>query len=254
MSYDFDLAGKVALVTGASSGLGLRAAKALGEQGARVVLAARRREIIEEVAKQIVDAGGRAYAVSLDVSNIADVRAAAEHIKRTVGPIDILVNNAGVSRQVLLDDVDETYFDWIFNTNVRGAFFVAQSVARQMVKHKIEGRIINIASVAAAAAFPNLTVYGMSKAAVAQMTRALALELAPHGINVNCIAPGYIPTGISPNFPNTAGGKFMIGNLPRHRGGVPEDLDAALLMFCSVTRSRLITGTVLPVDDGYWVI
>ena len=254
MSYDFGLNGKIALVTGASSGLGLRGARVLAEQGAHVVLAARRGEVIEEIAGEIRQAGGEATPVVLDMTSLDSIRHGVDQIIGSVGAIDILVNNAGVSRQVELDAVDEDYYDWIFNTNVKGPFFLAQKVIRQMIEKGIPGRIVNIASTAAYGALPNLAVYGMSKAAIVQMTKALALEVADHDINVNCIAPGYIPTAISPQFPETPAGKQMISTLPRHRPGSPEDMDAALLTLCSASASRLITGALLSVDDGYSVI
>lgn len=254
MAFNFELDAKVALVTGASSGLGMRAAKVLAAQGAHVILAARRADVIDALRAEIAAEGGISHPLVLDVTDLAQITDAVERIASDIGPVDILVNNAGVSRQVPFHEVDEAYYDWIFNTNVKGPYFLAQKVSAQMIEHALPGRIINIASTAAYGALPCLSVYAMSKAAIAHMTRALAMDLADTGINVNCIAPGWIPTGISPNFPNTPAGKQMIGTLPRHRPGSPEDLDAALLMLSSVTSSRLITGAVLPIDDGYSIV
>ena len=154
MSLDFDIAGKVAVVTGASSGLGLRIAKTLGAQGARVVVAARRTEIINKVAAEIETDGGQAHAIRIDVSSLQSIQAFAERVEQRVGAIEILINNAGVSRQVPLEEVDESYYDWIMDTNTKGAFFLAQAAARQMVRRKIPGRIVNIASVGGMAAMP----------------------------------------------------------------------------------------------------
>jgi NAD(P)-dependent dehydrogenase (short-subunit alcohol dehydrogenase family) len=250
----FDLEGKIALVTGASSGLGRRAAQVLAEHGAHVVVAGRRLVELTEVASNIRQKGGHATPFHLDVSDVGSIRGGLSRLECEIGPSDILVNNAGVSHQVPLLDVDETYFDWIMDTNLKGAFFVAQSAADQMIRHRREGRILNIASTGAESAFPNLTVYGMSKAAVVQMTRMMASELASRDINVNCICPGYIATAINPTFRKTDAGKHIIEHLPRGRPGRPEDLDGAVLLLSSSAASRLITGAVLNVDDGYSVI
>jgi NAD(P)-dependent dehydrogenase (short-subunit alcohol dehydrogenase family) len=183
---------KVALVTGASSGLGERFARVLAANGALVVLAARRIDRLKELRAQIESAGGEAHAVALDVTDQDAIAAAIAEVGATVGPIDILVNNSGVSTQQRLTEVAPPDFDYVFGTNVRGAFFVAQAVARQMIARakdtpKFGGRIVNIASVAGLRVLPQIGLYCMSKAAVLHMTRAQALEWGRYGINVNAI-------------------------------------------------------------------
>ena len=245
---------KVALVTGASSGLGERFARVLAANGALVVLAARRMERLKELRAQIESAGGEAHAVALDVTDRDAIRAAIDEVGTTVGPIDILVNNSGVSTQQRLTDVGPADFDHVFSTNVRGAFFVAQAVARQMIGRakdgpNFHGRIVNIASVAGLKVVPQLGVYCMSKAAVLHMTRAQALEWGRYGINVNAICPGYIRTEINAEHWDTEAGRKLIQMLPRRRVGEAADLDGTLLLLVA-EESQFINGAVIAVDDG----
>ena len=248
---------KVALVTGASSGLGERFARVLAANGALVVLAARRMDRLKELRAQIESAGGEAHAVALDITDQDAINAAIEEVGSTVGPIDILVNNSGVSTQQRLTEVAPTDFDYVFNTNVRGSFFVAQAVARQMIARAKEqpnfhGRIVNIASVAGLRVLPKIGVYAMSKAAVVQMTKAMALEWGKHGINVNAICPGYIDTEINHHHWKTEQGKKLMQMLPRKRVGQAKDLDALLVMLCA-NESHFINGAVISADDGFGV-
>jgi len=209
----------VALVTGASSGLGDRFARVLAANGALVVLAARRMDRLKELRAQIESAGGAAHAVSLDVTDHDAIKAAIDEVGSTVGPIDILVNNSGVSTVQRLTEVEAADFDYVFNTNVRGSFFVAQAVARQMIGRAREtpnfrGRIVNIASVAGLRVLPQIGVYCMSKAAVVHMTRAQALEWGRYGINVNAICPGYVRTEINAEHWETEAGRKLVQMLP----------------------------------------
>ncbi len=205
MSYSIDLSARIALVTGASSGLGAQAARTLARAGAAVVLAARRTEKLKDLRAEIEGEGGDAHIVSLDVTDVASIRAAVAHAETEVGSLDILVNNAGVASTQRLQDVTEDDFDQVFDTNVRGAFFTAQEVAKRMLARArgaapgsyTGGRIINIASVAGLKVLPQIGPYAMSKAAVVHMTRAMALEWGRFGINVNAICPGYIDTEIN---------------------------------------------------------
>lgn len=255
MATSFDLTGRVALVTGASSGLGTRFARMLADNGARVVLAARRVERLQALRDQIIEAGGQATAVPLDVTDIASIRAAVDQAESEVGPIDILVNNSGVSTTQKLVDVRPEDYDYVLNTNTRGAFFVAQEVGKRMIERARTqpgrpARIINVASLAAIKALPLIGIYSMSKAAVAQMTRAMAIEWGRYGINVNAICPGYISTELNEHHWDTDAGRKLISITPRKRLGQPEDLDGLVLLLAS-ERSGFINGSVINVDDGF---
>ncbi len=249
LSNEIRLDGKTALVTGASSGLGRQFALTLARAGARVALAARRTDRLAALAEEIASFDGRALPVKMDVSDIAGVRAAVDTVETELGPIDILINNSGVSAPKRAVEVEAEDYDFTFGTNVRGAFFVAQAVARGMIKHNIKGRIVNIASVAGLKVIPDLSVYCMSKAAVVHMTKALALEWARHDINVNAICPGYIRTEINDYYWETEGGKKLISRFPRRRVGEPSDLDGLLLLLAS-TEARFLTGSIVSADDG----
>jgi NAD(P)-dependent dehydrogenase (short-subunit alcohol dehydrogenase family) len=258
MAYSLDLSGRVALVTGASSGLGAQFAKTLAQAGAAVVLASRRVDKLKELRARIEADGGDAHVVSLDVTNVDSVKAAVAHAETEVGPIDILVNNSGVSTTQRLQDVREEDYDFIFNTNVRGAFFVAQEVGKRMIARAkgaapgtyTGGRIINIASMAGLKVLPQIGAYCMSKAAVIQMTRAMALEWGRFDINVNAICPGYIDTEINHHHWQTEQGQKLVNMLPRKRVGHPKDLDALLVMLAS-GESQFINGAVIAADDGF---
>jgi len=258
MAYSLDLAGRVALVTGASSGLGAQFAKTLAQAGAAVVLASRRVDKLKELRAHIEANGGDAHVVSLDVTDIDSIKAAVAHAETEVGPIDILVNNSGVSTTQRLLDVQEDDYDFIFNTNVRGAFFVAQEVGKRMVARAkgaapgtyTGGRIINIASMAGLKVLPQIGAYCMSKAAVIQMTRAMALEWGRFDINVNAICPGYIDTEINHHHWQTEQGQKLVNMLPRKRVGHPKDLDALLVMLSS-GESQFINGAIIAADDGF---
>lgn len=254
MGRSLNLEGKVALVTGASSGLGMRFAQVLAQAGAKVVLASRRLERLKELRAEIEAGGGAAHVVALDVTDHASIRAAVAHAETEAGAIDILVNNSGVSVTDRLVDVTPQDYDFVFDTNTRGAFFMAQEVAKRMIRrnHGQSGascRIINIASVAGLKALPQIGVYGMSKAAVVQMTRAMALEWGRHGINVNAICPGYIDTEINHAHWDTEAGRKLIQMLPRKRVGRPEDLDGMLLLLAA-DESHFVNGAILTIDDG----
>lgn len=258
MAYSIDLSGRVALVTGASSGLGAQFAKTLAKAGAAVVLASRRVEKLKELRAHIEADGGDAHVVGLDVTQMASIRSAVAHAETEVGPIDILVNNSGVSTTQRLLDVQEDDYDFIFDTNVRGAFFVAQEVGKRMVARAkgaapgtyTGGRIINIASMAGLKVLPQIGAYCMSKAAVIQMTRAMALEWGRFDINVNAICPGYIDTEINHHHWQTEQGQKLVNMLPRKRVGHPRDLDALLVMLAS-GESHFINGAIVAADDGF---
>ncbi|HTP72198.1 MAG TPA: SDR family oxidoreductase [Burkholderiaceae bacterium] len=258
MSYSIDLSGRVALVTGASSGLGAQFARTLSKAGAAVALAARRVERLKTLRAEIEAAGGDAHVVTLDVTDHDSIKAAVAHAETEMGTIDILVNNSGVSVTSKLVDVGPEDYDYVFNTNTRGAFFVAQEVAKRMIARSrgaapgtfTGGRVVNIASMAGLKVLGQLGVYSMSKAAVIHMTRAMALEWGRFGINVNALCPGYIDTEINHHYWQTDGGQKLIQMMPRRRVGAPQDLDTALLMLCA-NESHFINGTVLAADDGF---
>ena len=245
----FRLDGKVALVTGASSGLGARFAKTLSLGGAKVALAARRLDRLQALCDEIAAVGCDALPVTLDVNDPGAIKTAADIVESRLGPIDILVNNSGISVQRRLGDYSPADFDQVMNTNLRGAFFVAQDVGRRMVSRK-SGRIINISSVAGLRAINQLAVYGMSKAGLIQMTRAMALEWGRHGVNVNAICPGYIETEINSDYWKSEGGQKLLSMLPRKRIGQSQDLDGVLLLLAS-DASTFLNGAVISADDGF---
>lgn len=244
------LEGKTVLVTGASSGLGRRFAEVLAQAGAVVALTGRRLERLEELRVDIARWGGSAFACAMDVSRIANIRQTLERIESALGPIDVLVNNSGVSLQKPLEDCDETEYDSVMDTNAKGAFFVAQDVARRLILAKRAGSIINIASVAGLRSIGQLGIYGMSKAALISMTKAMAHEWARHSISVNAICPGYIETEINHEYWNSDGGRKLLNRLPRRRVGNPSDLDGLLLLLAS-EPGGFINGAVITADDGF---
>jgi NAD(P)-dependent dehydrogenase (short-subunit alcohol dehydrogenase family) len=260
MAYTIDLSGRVAFVTGASSGLGAQFAKVLAESGACVVLAARRIERLKILRAEIEANGGDAHIVGLDVTDPVSIAAAVAHAETEVGGIDILVNNSGVSTTQKLTDVTPDDYDFMMNTNTRGAFFTAQAVAKRMIARSkgaapgtfTGGRIVNIASMAGLRVLSQIGVYAMSKAAVVHMTRAMALEWGRYGINVNALCPGYIDTEINHHHWQTEHGQKLIQSLPRKRVGKPQDLDVSLLMLCA-NESHFVNGAVIAADDGFGV-
>jgi len=257
MAYSIDLSGRVAFITGASSGLGAQFAQTLARAGAAVVLASRRVERLKDLRARIEADGGDAHVVELDVTDHHSIKSAVARAETEVGSIDILINNSGVSTTQRIQDVTEADFDFTFDTNVKGAFFVAQEVGKRMLARArgaapgtyTGGRIVNIASAAGLRALPQISVYAMSKAAVIHMTRAMAVEWGRFGINVNALCPGYIDTEINHHHWQTEQGKKLVQMLPRKRVGQVQDLDAVLVMLCA-DQSHFINGSVIAADDG----
>ncbi|MES2073540.1 MAG: SDR family oxidoreductase [Pseudomonadota bacterium] len=254
MGIEVNFEGKIALVTGASSGLGARFAKVLAQAGAQVVLASRRIDRLKELRAEIEADGGAAHVVTLDVTDYASIKSAIAHAETEAGPIDILINNSGVSTTQRLIDVTPEDYSYVMDTNQRGAFFVAQETAKRMIARykgdpKKQHRIINIASVAGLRVLPQIGIYCVSKAAVVHMTKSMAVEWGKYGINVNAICPGYISTEINAEHFATEQGQKLIDMLPRKRVGNPEDLDGLLLLLAA-EESRFLNGTIVTADDG----
>ena len=260
MGYDIDLSGRVAFITGASSGRGTQFARVLSRAGAGVVLAARRMERLKALRAELEAEGGDAHVVAIDVTDPASIRAAVAHAETEMGAIDILVNNSGVSATQRLVDVTPDDYDYVMGTNTRGAFFVGQEVAKRMIARSkglapgtfTGGRIVNVASMAGLRVLGQIGVYAMSKAAVIHMTKAMALEWGRFGINVNALCPGYIDTEINHHYWQTDAGQKLVQMLPRKRVGKPEDLDAVLMMLCA-NQSHFINGAIIAADDGFGV-
>ena len=262
MSYNIDLNGKSALVTGASSGLGAQFARSLAKAGARVLIAARRMDRLEELAKELQAQGAQVHCLSMDVLSLESIQQAVAQGIDLLGQIDILVNNSGVSTTGRLLDVTEQDYQYVFDTNTKGAFFVAQTVAKAMIQRAKNAsdlgqeqpaqNIINIASIAGVKALSQIGTYSMSKAAVIRMTQAMALEWGRYGINTNAICPGYIETEINASYWETPGGQKLIEKLPRKRVGEAKDLEGLLLLLAS-DQSRFINGAVISADDGLLV-
>jgi NAD(P)-dependent dehydrogenase (short-subunit alcohol dehydrogenase family) len=239
----------VAAVTGASGGLGAHFAKLLAANGAAVAVTARRVDRIQAIADEINAGGGKAVALALDVGDAEAIGPALDRVQEELGGLDILVNNAGIGGEGLALDISVEDFDQTFAVNVRGTFFAAREAARRMIAAQVEGRIVNIASIASHTVLPGLSAYCGSKAAVAMLTKSLAREWARRGIAVNALAPGYIETAINDAWWPTEGGQKQLKGFPRRRLMDASDLDAAFLLLAG-PAARAITGALITVDDG----
>jgi len=244
-----DLTGKVALITGTTSGLGKRFAQILANAGASVVITGRRVDRLEALAAELEGMGARVLPVALDVTDVASIDACVAEVVTELGGIDILINNAGMNVQASAVDLLPEDFDRVMDTNMRGAFFMATRVGARMIARGQGGSIINVASIGAHTVLPGLATYCMSKAAVAMMTRSLAHEWARHKINVNAICPGFIETELNSEWFETDGGQKQIKSWPRRRLGLESDLDGIVLLLAS-EQGRLMTGSATTIDDG----
>lgn len=247
------LAGKVALVTGAQQGIGAAIARVLAAEGADVAVSwLDDRAGAEAVARDIAQAGRRAHLLRTDVSKVAEIEAMVAETVRVLGAPDILVNNAGVYPRVPLLEMKESDWDYLMDINLKAGCFAAIAVAKALIAAgRKGGSIINLSSQAIRGAVRGVH-YSASKGGVVSMTRAMALELAPHGIRVNAIAPGYIETDINRTFFASPAGEAVVRRIPQRRLGRPEDLDGALLLLAS-EAGQYMTGSVITVDGGHVV-
>ncbi len=248
----FDLGGQVALVTGASSGIGRHLALLLAAAGAKVALAARRIDRLAEAAREIESEGGRAVPIALDVTRSDDAAAAIAAAEQALGPLTLLVNNAGVvvSKPVLEHTEEE--WDYVVDTNLKGAWLMAREFARHLIDRQRPGRIVNIASVLGTRTIARVPSYCAAKAGLIHLTHVLAMELARHGILVNALAPGYVETDFNRDFLASEAGKKLAARVPLRRVGQPDDLDGAMLLLAS-PAGAYITGAVIAVDGGHAV-
>ena len=250
MNSQFCLNGKIALVTGASRGLGQHFSTLLARSGAKLAVTGRSVELLQSLAQEISVSGGIAEYFFLDVTDSKNVATTVKSIINSLGGIDILVNNAGIALTKPALDLDEREWDLVLDTNLKGLWLVAQATARQMLEIGKPGKIINIASVASTTVLGQVSSYCASKAGVSQLTRALAVEWAKYNIQVNAIAPGYIRTDMNKKFFETEMANKIIERIPQRRIGNPEDLDGAMLLLAS-EASRFMTGSTILVDGGH---
>lgn len=246
------LEGKVALITGASSGLGEHFAQLLAQHGARVVIAARRVDRLNTLQKKIEQAGGQALAVEMDVSSEQSVDAALNKIKEELGVVSVLINNAGMADSRSFLKLDENSWQTTLDVNLTGAWRVAHRVSQQMVENSVAGCIVNIASILGLRVGFGHSSYAVSKAGIVQLTRSMALELSRKNIRVNALCPGFIETEINSEYFATKEGQEYVKTTPAGRVGKLTELDAPLLLLCTESGS-FINGVALPVDGGHLV-
>lgn len=248
----FSLKGRVALVTGAGSGLGAHFAEVLAAAGAKVACVARRFERVEAVAEGIRGRGGDAMAHPMDVTDHESIAQGFQAIEEVYGEVDILVNNAGLSGPAPFAEMKREQWTSLLDANLSGPFFVAQEMARRLIVKNKPGSIVNIASILGHLAKEQFINYGTTKGALMNMTQYMALDLMPHGIRVNAIAPGYFPSEMTNPFYESDAGKAEIAKLPARRLGRHEELDGPILLLASDAGSYM-SGTVVTVDAGHSV-
>jgi NAD(P)-dependent dehydrogenase (short-subunit alcohol dehydrogenase family) len=249
---NFDITGQVALVTGASSGIGRHFAEILAASGAKVALAARREDRLAELAGEIEARGGQCLPLACDVTKRDSIAAAIAAAEDRLGPLSILVNNAGVVVTKPLFEHTEDDWDHVVDTNLKGAWMMARDFAHHLVGLQRPGRIINIASVLGLRTIGRVPAYCTAKAGLIHLTHVLAMELARHGILVNALAPGYVETDFNREFFQTQAGQNLINRIPLKRIAQAPDLDGALLFLAS-PASAYVTGAVISVDGGHAV-
>jgi 3-oxoacyl-[acyl-carrier protein] reductase len=244
----FDMSGEVVLVTGASSGLGRRFARVLAANGAKVALAGRRRDALDATAEEIRACGGTAIVTQFELADFAAVPPAFDAVEAELGPVSVLVNNAGIAGPGPLIDMTLERWREILTVDLDALFVVAQEAARRMVGRG--GAIVNVSSILGLRPARGNAAYAVAKAGVTQLTGALALELAPHGVRVNALAPGYVVTGMNQEFFASEASRALTERIPLGRVGQVGDFDGAILLLAS-SASRFMTGATLVVDGGH---
>jgi len=249
MNDIFDLTGKTAIITGASSGLGKHFAKTLSAAGANLVICARRVQNLEELKNEI---NTEVLVLPIDVTSEESVLNFFSEVRNSIGSADILINNAGTSDPKRFKDLDEESWNYVLETNLNGAYRVAKNFTDSLIQDDKSGSIVNIASILGLRVGLNLASYATAKAGLVQLTKSMALELARSSIRVNAIAPGYILTEINDEFFATDEGQNYIKNIPMNRLGLESDLDGVLLLLAS-DASSFMTGSIIPVDGGHLI-
>lgn len=247
-----DMKGKRVLVTGASSGLGAHFVRLLAGEGADVCAAARRLDRLEALARDCSDLSGRVSPLTIDMASAPAIDAAIAQARAAMGGLDVLVNNAGVAEPERALSITEAQWDAHLDVNLKGCFFAAQSAARIMAQQETGGAIVNIASILGERVAISVAPYAAAKAGLIQLTKALALEWARHGIRVNALAPGYVVTDLNRDFFETEPGQALIRRIPMRRAAELADLDGPFLLLCA-DASRFMTGAVIAVDGGHLV-
>ena len=245
----FGLGGRIALITGSSAGIGLALARGLAGAGATVILNARSEDKLQQAAQRLRDGGATVHALAFDVTSAAAVAAAVDRIERDIGAIDILVNNAGLQRRAPLEEFAHATWHELMKTNVDSVFLVGQAVARHMIARK-RGKIINICSVQSELGRPNIAPYTASKGAVKMLTKGMAIDWGPHGIQVNGLGPGYFKTELTEALVNNPDfTAWLVGRTPSRRWGDVDDLIGAAVFLAS-DASNFVNGHILYVDGG----
>lgn len=248
----FSLKGRVALVTGAGSGMGRHFVKTLSDAGAKVVCAARRTDLIESVAAEIRAAGGEAAAVEIDIGDTDSVTRGFDAAERAFGTIDLLVNNAGQIVFAPFPDISDEQWNNLLNVNLSGCMRMSREFSKRLIAKGKPGSIVNITSITGQQTKPYLSIYGTAKAALIHFTKQLAIDLLPHNIRANSIAPGYFRTEMVDWYFDSPEGKQEVENLPAKRVGLLEELDGPLLLLASDAGSYM-NGAIVPVDYGHVV-
>jgi len=248
----FDVSGRIALVTGASSGFGAHFARLLAEHGAKVVVAARRKDRLKALVTEIESNGGTALAAAMDVTNSASVRAAFDRAQEAYGVVDIVSNNAGVADAKPAVNIDEESWDYVLDTNLKGAWLVAREAGTRMINAGVAGSIVNTASILGLRVAFSTSAYSASKAGVISLTQSLALEWSRKKIRVNALCPGYFVTELNADYFSTEAGMEYLRRTPAQRSGEIDEISAPFMLLAS-DAGRFVNGVALPVDGGHCI-